>query len=70
MENYVIHKHIGNLSKANNGWIKELNFISWSNREPVYDIRTWNIDHTQYGRGVKITVKEMSALQELLNRLE
>ena len=42
MEKYVICRHIGNLSELNNGWIKELNFISWNDREPVYDIRTWN----------------------------
>lgn len=47
MKNYVIYRHIGNLSKLNNGWVKELNFISWNNREPVYNIRTWNQDHTR-----------------------
>ena len=63
---YKIYKHIGNMSKPNNGWIKELNFISWDNREPVYDIRTWTLDHSKYGKGVTITQGEMKKLQELI----
>ena len=38
MKRYEIYKHIGNLSPLNNGWIKELNLISWDNKEPVYDL--------------------------------
>lgn len=67
MKKYVIYKHIGNLSKPNNGWTKELNFISWSNREPVYDIRTWNSDHTEYGEGITITSSQMVLLKKLLD---
>ena len=37
---FEIVKHIGKLSDINNGYTKELNFISWNHREPVYDIRT------------------------------
>lgn len=69
MKEYIIHKHIGNLSQINNGWIKELNFISWGNREPVYDIRTWDSQHTKYGNGVTLTVHQMEILKELLNEI-
>ena len=63
---YEIYEHIGKISELNNGWIKELNFISWNDREPVYDIRTWTIDHSKYGKGVTITQGEMKKLQELI----
>ena len=63
---YQIYKHIGNISEPNNGWIKELNFISWNDREPVYDIRTWTPDHSDYGKGVTITQGEMKKLQDLI----
>jgi hypothetical protein len=66
---YQIYKHIGNISAPNNGWIKELNFISWNDREPVYDIRTWTLDHSEYGKGVTITQGEMKNLQALINDL-
>ncbi len=69
MEKYVIYKHIGDLSKSNNGWVKELNFISWNDREPVYDIRTWNEEHTKYGKGITITSKQIVTLKELLNEI-
>ncbi len=58
---YVIYRH--------NGWVKELNLISWSDREPVYDIRTWNEDHTKYGKGITITSKQMTVLKELLSEI-
>ena len=69
MKKCVIYKHIGNLSNSNNGWIKELNLISWDDREPVYDIRTWNENHTRYGKGITITSKQMDRLKELLNEI-
>ena len=63
---FVIYRHIGDISQPNNGWTKELNYISWDDREPVYDIRTWSDDHTRYGRGVTVTAGEMKALQALI----
>lgn len=63
LKNYVVYRHTGNLSESDNGWVKELNFISWNNREPVYDIRTWNQDHTRYGKGIMITPKQMFVLK-------
>lgn len=69
MEKYTIYKYMGKLSERNNGWVKELNLISWGDREPVYDIRTWNENHTQYGKGVTMTSKQMTVLKELLNEI-
>ena len=63
---FEIYKHIGDISHPNNGWTKELNYVSWDDREPVYDIRTWSSDHTEYGKGVTITQGEMKKLQELI----
>ena len=69
MKKYTIFKHLGALSQPNNGWTKELNYISWSNREPVYDIRTWNEDHTEYGKGITLTMLQMDALKKVLNEI-
>ncbi len=63
---FEIYRHIADISKPNNGWTKELNFISWDSREPVYDIRTWTEDHTKYGKGVTITAGEMAELKKVL----
>lgn len=69
MKKYVIYRHIGNLSNLNNGWTKELNLISWNDREPVYDIRTWSENHTRYGKGITITSKQMVRLKGLLSEI-
>ncbi len=47
MKKFEIYKHIGKVSYINNGYTKELNYISWDDREPVYDIRSWNENHTK-----------------------
>ncbi len=69
MKKYEIYQHIGNLSRCNNGWVKELNLISWDNREPVYDLRIWNKDHTAYGAGLTITAGQMMTLKQILNEM-
>ncbi|MBX3037687.1 MAG: hypothetical protein KF758_12330 [Anaerolineales bacterium] len=67
---YEIIKTIGVLSKSASGWMKEVNLISWNDREPKYDIRDWSADHSKMGKGVTLTKEELSALKELLNKIE
>jgi len=67
---YEIVKQIGVLSKAGSGWAKELNLISWNDREPKYDLRDWSADHEKMGKGVTLTKEELAALRELLNSME
>lgn len=64
---FVIVQHIADISRENNGWKKELNLVGWHDREPVYDIRTWNADHSKYGKGVTLTAGEMAALKSVLS---
>ena len=66
---YVVVDKIGIVSEGNNGWNKELNLISWNEREPVYDIRTWSPDHEKMGKGVTISVAEAKVLRDMLNAL-
>jgi len=63
---FVIVQHIADISQENNGCKKELNLVSWHDREPVYDIRTWNADYSKYGKGVTLTAGEMAALKDVL----
>lgn len=50
------------LEQQSKGWNVELNKVSWSGRDPKWDIRPWNEDHSQCGKG--ITLSE-TALQNL-----
>lgn len=36
---YEIKESIGVLSESSKGWAKELNLISWNNKEPKYHLR-------------------------------
>jgi hypothetical protein len=67
---FEIVKKIGVLSKAGSGWTKELNLISWNDREPKYDIRDWSADGEKMGKGVTLSKDELSALRDLLNKME
>ena len=42
---YEIAEELGVLSENEKGWRKELNLVSWNEREPKYDIRDWNPIH-------------------------
>ena len=63
---YEITKHIGVLSESAKGWTKELNLISWNDREPKYDIREWAPEREKMGKGVTLSSEEVSELKRLL----
>jgi hypothetical protein len=67
---YEIVKQIGVLSKTEKGWAKELNLISWNDREPKYDIREWSPDREKMGKGVTLSKEELLAMKELLDNTE
>lgn len=64
---YEITKHIGVLSENARGWTKELNMVSWNDRDPKYDLREWNPDHTRMGKGITLTEEDVENLRKLLN---
>jgi len=67
---YEIIKKIGVLSKSTSGWTKEVNLMSWNDREPKYDIREWSPDREKRGKGVTLSKEELLELKELLNSIE
>lgn len=67
---YEIVREIGVLSEGSKGWSKELNLISWNDREAKYDIREWSPNHEKMGKGVTLSGEEVKQLRELLNGLE
>lgn len=63
---YEIIEHIGVLSENAKGWRKELNRISWNEREPKYDVRDWAPEHAKMGKGMTLTDEEAMTLMNLL----
>jgi hypothetical protein len=67
---FEIIKKIGVLSKSASGWEKQLNLVSWNDRDPKYDIREWSPDGEKMGKGVTLSKEELVTLKELLNKAE
>lgn len=65
-----IRETVGILSESSKGWKKELNYISWNDKEPKFDIREWSPGHEKMGKGVTLTKDELLALRDLLNQVE
>ncbi|MCE9647591.1 MAG: YdbC family protein [Chloroflexi bacterium] len=66
---YEILEQLGVLSKSASGWSKEINLISWNDREAKYDIRDWSADREKMGKGVTLTREELHSLRDLLNKM-
>ena len=64
---FEITERIGVLSENAKGWTKELNEVSWNEREPKYDLREWNPDHSRMGKGITLTDEEVETLKAILN---
>lgn len=67
---HKIVKEIGTLSESTKGWKKELNLVSWNNREPKYDLRDWAPDHAKLGKGITLSTEELKKLKEILDGME
>jgi hypothetical protein len=67
---YEIIKNIGIISESLKGWTKELNLISWNNRDPKYDLRDWAPEHEKMGKGVTFSKDELKELRDMLNDMD
>lgn len=67
---YEIKEKLGILSESSKGWIKELNIVSWNEREPKYDLREWNPEHTRMGKGITLTKEELLQLKNIIDGLD
>lgn len=67
---FEIKETVGVIAESIKGWKKELNLISWNGKEAKYDLREWAPKHEKMGKGITLTVEELKALKELLNKIE
>ena len=67
---YEIVESLGILSESAIGWTKELNLVSWNDKEAKYDLREWDPAHEKMGKGVTLSKDEVMKLREMLNCLE
>ncbi|MGI6109170.1 MAG: YdbC family protein [Eubacteriaceae bacterium] len=67
---FKVVKEIGVLSEGPNGWQKELNLVSWNEREPKYDIREWDANHEKMRKGITLTTDELAELKDILESVD
>lgn len=67
---FDIVEHIADLSEPTaSGWVTELNIVSWNGRQPKYDIRNWNADHTRSSKISTFTREGLEKLFEVMQEL-
>ena len=66
---YEIVEKLGVISQGKGGWERQLNLVSWSDREPKYDIRDWAPDHEKMGKGISLTKEELEALYGIIGEV-
>lgn len=70
-QKFEIKKTVAVLSGYDSyGYRKELNLVSWNDRNPKYDIRAWNKDHSVMKKGIVLNNEEMQILAKALKYLE
>ena len=67
---YEIVEKLGVICQGKGGWERQLNLVSWSDREPKYDIRDWSPDGTKMGKGISLTAEEVAVLKEILDEID
>jgi hypothetical protein len=67
---FEIIKHLAVLSEGSKGWTKEVNIVSWNNRKPKVDIREWDENHEQMGKGITLNKEDIEKLKEWLKDLD
>lgn len=67
---FEIKETVGVLSESAKGWSKELNLVSWNDKEPKFDLREWDPSHEKMGKGVTLSKEELVKLKEILNKMD
>lgn len=67
---YEIKETIGVISESSKGWTRELNLVSWNDREPKFDLRDWDTEHLKMGKGLTLSKDELINLRDLLNNMD
>jgi hypothetical protein len=67
---FEITERLGILSESAKGWSKEINLVSWNDREPKYDIREWDPEHEKMSKGITLNKDEIIKLRDCLNEMD
>ncbi|MGP1569433.1 MAG: YdbC family protein [Eubacteriales bacterium] len=63
---YKVIRKLGVVAEYPNGWTKEVNLISWNDKEPKVDLRDWDEKHEHMSRGITLKVEETAKVVDIL----
>ena len=66
---FDIKKNLGVLSENSKGWKREVNVICWNNKTAKVDIREWDENHENMGKGITLNKEELKLLKDLINEI-
>lgn len=66
---FEIIEHYGVFGETSSGWTKEVNLVSWNNKEPKIDIRSWDPHHEKSAKISTVSKEAANALGEILIKL-
>lgn len=61
---FEILKDFGSFGEGK--WQKHLTYIKWGDNKPKYDVRAWNDDMTDCGKGITLDDAELFDLMSLI----
>ncbi|HZK70590.1 MAG TPA: PC4/YdbC family ssDNA-binding protein [Clostridia bacterium] len=67
---FDIQKKFGVLSENQKGWKKEVNLVSWNDRNSKLDIRDWSQDYKKMGKGITLEKSEIEALKGIMPTIQ
>ncbi len=67
---FKIIKTIGILSEGSNGFKKEINIVSWNDRDPKIDVRDWDENHERMRKGITLNKVELKELKKIMENVD
>ena len=66
---FDIKKNLGTISESAKGWKREVNVMTWNNKKAKIDIREWDENHEQMGKGITLSKEELIKLKDILSEI-
>lgn len=63
---FEIIEHIETLSSYKRT-VREFNIVKWNNRDPKYDIRSWDLKHKHPEKGICVTKEQLSEIIDAIS---
>ena len=67
---FEIVKSFGIIREEKEGWKKEVNLVSWNERKPKLDIRSWDENHLKMKKGITLNIDELNVLKNIIGDLD